>query len=89
MHDELDSGERRAQKLEVQFERILSEINNMPTRMELAIIKAINSHQDSCEKERKTKTPQVKVLGTPLFKTMVGIIAALVAAVGALLGTKI
>lgn len=89
MHDELDSGERRAQKLEVQFERILSEINNMPTRMELAIIKAINSHQDNCEKERKTKIPKAKALGTPLFRTMIGIIAALVAAIGALLGTKI
>jgi hypothetical protein len=63
MHDELESGERRAHELEVQFTKALGEINGkldaMPGAIELATVKAVKKHEDRLHVDQPKKDVSV------------------------------
>jgi hypothetical protein len=85
--DDLDSGERRAQKLEVQFAEIIGEFKALPDKIKLACMEAVATQKAVCDAERNTGAKHQNSWSSPQIKWMAGVIVTLLAIIGALVGT--
>lgn len=76
-----DSGERRAQKLEVQFERILGKFDSLPSQIELATMKAVEKHESNCSaRKARPMSPKLLVGLISVITALIGVIGTMAAA---------
>lgn len=83
--NELDSGERKALKLELQVTKELGEIKgtllSLPKDFKLTVIEAMREHESGCAARK------VKPLSPKVLVSLIGVITALIGIIGTLLAT--